>query len=580
MRKQRRKENFQPSSERLSYQHSEPSEDLYNLVPIKENGLRIFELMPGSPRTPLVGQLFSATLVETGGVSLDDTGDHKEYLAVSYHWGNDKSARYHVECNSIRHALTLEAFRALHRIRSDSERVYVWIDSLCINQTDKKEKSKQVAMMCQIYQGAKQLSAYLGESATLPSGSSKNTQNAAIFLLDLLSDYRAGRSYLLNNCCSTTDIRAENRIDEIKFGDKLCTTHADSLEKGLRELVVIQWFKRMWIKQEVWASKSIKVHYGALRMTWSALKAWGELYHSTLEHVVPPAHQSRITDLANQLKRLLSPLDQGSSEDHLRANGRDIPNPFLDLENDLDFVHVHNDASVRHAACSDEKDRIYALLAMSTLGTAQSSEPSMSAFYVVYEEPTVSTFTRLAEYIIRRDGSTFLLLLNDAFPRPVGAGSIGEAELPSWVPDWRFDVGIPPRPKGRRNEVLRSSRVRVSPSVRIQNGVLYVSGYFIGTVAFDLELSFHADFPLQAWANTIDAIGWRAEEDIFWEAQDKLFILEGTRWPVILRPQKEGSFIYKHIGPVYLRGALCAYGHSDDVEDYLSARITSRVSLI
>jgi hypothetical protein len=110
--------------------------------------------------------------------------------------------------------------------------------------------------------------------------------------------------------------------------------------------------------------------------------------------------------------------------------------------------------------------------------------------------------------------------------------------------------------------------------------VLSVIGYFVGTVASDLELSFHADFPLQAWVNTLDAIGWRAEEDIFWKAQDKSFIFEGTRWPVILRPQKEGSFIYKHIGPIYLRGALCAYGHSDDVEDYLSARTTSRISLI
>lgn len=132
-RKQRREGDLQPSSEELTYQRSEPSEELYNLIPIKENGIRVFELMPGSPQTPLAGQLFSATLLDTDGVRLDDAGGHEEYLAISYYWGDDKIVRYHIECNSIRHAVTLEAFRALHRIRHASERVYVWIDSLCIN---------------------------------------------------------------------------------------------------------------------------------------------------------------------------------------------------------------------------------------------------------------------------------------------------------------------------------------------------------------------------------------------------------------------------------------------------------------
>jgi hypothetical protein len=580
IRNQRRKEDSQPSSERLDYQGSEPCEDLYNLIPIKDHGIRIFELMPGSPQTPLAGQLFSATLVDTGGVRLDNTGDEREYIAISYHWGDEKAERYRIECNSTTHAVTLEAFRALHRIRHVSERTYVWIDSLCINQANNGEKNKQVAMMCDIYRGAKRLAAYLGESATLSTGSSNDSQDAAQFLLALLSDYRAGRSYLLVDSCSTTDCRAEARIDNMKYGAEMCMPHAGFLEGGLHQLVEIQWFERMWIKQEIWASASIVVHYGSLKMTWSALKAWGELYHSTLENVVPPAYQARITELANKLKRFLSPLDQASSEDYLCARERDLPNPFLDPENNLDFIHVHNKASVGRAACSDQKDRIYALLAMSTLGTARSSQPSESAFHVEWEESTVSTFIRLAEYIIRRDGSVFLLLLNEAFPRPLGAGVVEGVQLPSWVPDWRFDVGIAPRPKGKENEFLRSSRVRVSPSVRTQNRVLYVSGYCIGTVAVDLEPDFYADFRLQAWIKTFDTIGGRANEVIPWKAKDRIFILEGTRWPVVLRPQEGGSFVYEHIGPMFLNGVLGAYGSSIDVEDYLAREEMSHLSIV
>lgn len=141
-------------------------------------------------------------------------------------------------------------------------------------------------------------------------------------------------------------------------------------------------------------------------------------------------------------------------------------------------------------------------------------------------------------------------------------------------------MGIAPRPKGKENEFLRSSRVRVFPSVRTQNGVLYVSGYCIRTVAIDPEPDFYADLPLQAWIKTFDTIGGRANEFIPLKSKDWIFILEGIRWPVILRPQEGGSFVYEHIGPMFLDGILCVYGSSIDVEDYLGRKEMSHLSII
>lgn len=39
----------------------------------------------------------------------------------------------------------------------------MWIDALCINQLDNEERACQVSMMAQIYAGAEQVLAYLGE---------------------------------------------------------------------------------------------------------------------------------------------------------------------------------------------------------------------------------------------------------------------------------------------------------------------------------------------------------------------------------------------------------------------------------
>ena len=530
---------------------------------------------------PLAGQLLLATLVDTGGIHINIAGTHQKYIAISYCWGEDKTARYHIQCNAIAHAVPLEAYRALYRIRDASRDLYVWIDSLCINQLDNEERAKQVAMMCRIYQEAKQVSVYLGETLARSMSSCRNTIDAATFLLDLLDDYYVGHPYLFHDAAvENEDTRAEDRIDDMKYGAQLCEHHAAFMERGLHDIIEIKWFRRMWIKQEIWASRSIRVHYGALEIAWGALKAWKELYYSTLEHIIPPANAAKISQPARRLEEYLRPLEPGYPTAHVEVQKTDSPNPFLDPENDRDIIQVHNMADVGHANCSDPRDRIYALLAMSTLGTFESAKPSETSFHIDYDEPAASTFTRLAEYIIRRDGSIFLVLLNDAFPRPIGAGNVEGKDLPSWVPDWRFDLGVAPRPKGDDNDLLRHSKARVSPSIQIQDALLYVSGHHVGSISSGLEPQFLDEMFLDAWINTVSAIRGRDDATTHWKAKDSIFILEGTRWPVVLRPRGRMSFTYTYIGPLFLRGALCAYTTSDLVEKYLKQSRVLYIGLV
>lgn len=564
------------------YRHSKQAARLYGLAgALDDNAIRVFQLLPGSDRTPLAGHLRSASLRTTGGVFLGNNETCEDYNAISYYWGEDKDAYYLIKCNSISFAVSLEAYRALQRIRDEFRPVNVWIDSLCINQLDNKEKSKQVAMMYRIYKGAKQVFVYLGESVAQSPSFSHNVPDAVTFLLDLLDDYYIGRHYLFHTAMNEdTDSRAENRIDNIKYGAESCAHHANFVETGLHHLTKLPWLRRMWIKQEIWAACSVRVQYGGINIPWVALKAWKELYYSTLHNVLPQTHRPRIEESAIELKNYLRPLEQGTFEDHLDAQKPDASNPFLDPVNDRDIISVHNKAEVGLAGCSNPRDRIYALMAMTTLGTTLSNESRTPPFSIDYDETPVSTFTRLAEYIIRRDGSIFLLLLNDAFPRPIGAGKVEGDDLPSWVPDWRFDLGIPPRPKGDSNELLRQSKARVSLSARVQNGVLHVNGYCVGRVTSDLRPLFsHESFEI-AWMSTVDCIPGHAKDTISLEPRDSIFILEGTRWPVILRPQGGLPHAYAYIGPLFLRARLCAYSTSDIIEDYLKESVVLSISLV
>lgn len=54
-------------------------------------------------------------------------------------------------------------YAALKRLRDRDRDRLLWIDQLCINQDDNKEKSVQVVLMTEIYENAQQTVVWLGE---------------------------------------------------------------------------------------------------------------------------------------------------------------------------------------------------------------------------------------------------------------------------------------------------------------------------------------------------------------------------------------------------------------------------------
>lgn len=334
-------------------QSSEQTNKLYALTgALKDNEIRILKLLPGSQQMPLVGHLHAAALADNEGIFIGTDQAHVQYTAISYFWGEDRTSRLPIECNSLACALSLEAYRALHRVRHAFNPVYVWIDSLCINQIDNREKAKQVAMMCRIYQGARQVSVYLGQSRDLRSTPSHTRRDAVTFLLELAHDfYLAPKHYAASPRIEHLNSQPEFRIDAMSDSGEFCDDHVAFLEKGLHDLASLSWFRRMWIKQEIWAACSVRVHYGGLTIPWGALKAFQEVYPSILEPHVPPGLRHSLSKLTSKLRKYVRPLNQATTEARLVARGSDASNPFLDSENGMDFVDVHHAANVGLAEC-------------------------------------------------------------------------------------------------------------------------------------------------------------------------------------------------------------------------------------
>ncbi|KAL0260701.1 hypothetical protein SLS55_004391 [Diplodia seriata] len=100
------------------------------------------------------GPLFS--LVD---VSLDDA---PKFEAVSYAWGSDARWEKLPMTNGDAMSITKSVFEALPFLVDESETGFLWIDQICINQFNDKEKGQQVGLMSQVYRSATRTLIWLG----------------------------------------------------------------------------------------------------------------------------------------------------------------------------------------------------------------------------------------------------------------------------------------------------------------------------------------------------------------------------------------------------------------------------------
>lgn len=148
-----------------------PSE-LYSSIPIsaKSRAIRVLDLDPIAPseqnsRTddrsdnPLSGTLRVVSLAES-----------PKFTALSYVWGEYLSAGDTIALRTSGEdgafsslQLTANCHSALTHLRRRYGSITVWVDSICINQTDQQEKSNQIPLMKEIFTWASPVHVWLGE---------------------------------------------------------------------------------------------------------------------------------------------------------------------------------------------------------------------------------------------------------------------------------------------------------------------------------------------------------------------------------------------------------------------------------
>lgn len=127
---------------------------IYRRHPLSASTTRVLHILPAT--SPDMSDTISCQL---SVISIDPS---PEYRALSYVWG-DPSATKSILVDNTPFEVRENLWNYLAQARHEGYVDALWIDAICINQDDLDERSKQVAIMGQIYSKASEL-AYGWES--------------------------------------------------------------------------------------------------------------------------------------------------------------------------------------------------------------------------------------------------------------------------------------------------------------------------------------------------------------------------------------------------------------------------------
>ncbi|KAI1648461.1 HET-domain-containing protein [Daldinia loculata] len=321
--------------------------------------------------------------------------DTLPYEALSYVWGSKKGRmpiyvsrvdtattnrlRDTVQMKFEKIQVTRNLDVALRHLRYDEAPRVMWIDALCINQTDEVEKSPQVATMGEIFRLARRVIAWLGPE--------ENDSNNAMYLMDYLG------SQVEVDFIRWSLRPAVGCIDPgISDGDIGLPFQGRDVY-SIYYLLSRQWFERLWIRQEIHlAGPEAVIMCGLYQVKWSSFRRGLACIY---------LKPTPATDFTDQCKTQINSL-RGFM--------------FQRKTNNL----IGSDYDFNYTRCLDPRDRLYAVLALLN-DEDKALIPSPD-----YTQPYDKLYTTVIINWIKYYDSLNILrqcqLQGDT--------------CPSWVPDW------------------------------------------------------------------------------------------------------------------------------------------------
>ncbi|OCK88814.1 uncharacterized protein K441DRAFT_586923, partial [Cenococcum geophilum 1.58] len=196
------------------YRHS-PHLQSYNI--------RLLQLLPGKENSKNVQcKLFECALQKSDEVS-------RPYEALSYVWGSTENPQSIIiledQKDDQEFTVTQNLHAALLHLQDHDIPRILWVDAICIDQSNNTEKGSQILLMAEIYAKASRVIVWLGEA----------------------QEYR-------DQALETVRVAAENPMDLSKT--------QPFQQQRISMLLQRPWFRRIWVLQEVAAARQVLIKCG------------------------------------------------------------------------------------------------------------------------------------------------------------------------------------------------------------------------------------------------------------------------------------------------------------------------------
>ena len=360
---------------------------------------RVVTLLPGSRPQPL-----SCTLTHE-----DRQSPVSSYESVSYFWGSRSSTKT-IEVDGASLPVTLNLESALRHLRNDHQPRRLWVDAICINQSDREERAQQVRQMFQIYSGALQVIVWLGDDTP-----------ASVRAIEFINSNLAPSFESVGFSCSDEKENVSSGFwDEWDAGkdtecwgaiDQYFTPKYGKCWASIAEILCRPWWTRAWTVQELISAQKVHVVLGTSQLPWPLLDM-------TIQMML---RNTQIEDLYG--KRDRETFHDAVEDAYAFAYERS--HRVLEGPGDYDFEMLTQ--ITRYRACHDARDKVFSIISL--------LPKSFHHFFDIdYEKPVARVYIEAVKSLIMWSRQPHIL-------SSCGLGSSDQDSpsvpgLPSWVPDW------------------------------------------------------------------------------------------------------------------------------------------------
>jgi hypothetical protein len=380
--------------------------------------IRLLHLLPDTHRdSSLRCQLIQTYIPDyrRGKSTTPQRTQHVQYQALSYTWGEPVFTKILHVLNGTESAgdinITENLHSALQNLRQLDKTLVLWVDAVCIDQSNTPERNSQVSNIPQTYSEASAVLIWLGTDSLQNDG-----QLCLDFFSQLARHLSSGPSLL-----ERPDRGSWRKRFKI---NQMVTTFLDSTKpRVIASFLDRPWFRRRWIIQEVVLGRDVSIHCGASSIPWTTFElALKELFDND---------KGGFSDEHRTTLRTMSRIRHADSGAKSQAP----------LDTLIEFSSFE---------CSNPRDRLYALYGVIQhwLPGSPDEVQTGSVDYASSVEAVYTNFALLMMHLNHPSPSdavynphTHVLQLAAALKHGIKNGesqALGEigVKIPTWVPDW------------------------------------------------------------------------------------------------------------------------------------------------